>query len=356
MYDIIQNMKHDQFVAVDLFCGAGGLTYGLKKSGIKVVAGFDIDDTCKYAYEKNNKGAKFIKKDIVNITKKDINPFFKNTKYKVLVGCAPCQTFSTHSTKIKKNKNLSKDKRWTLLNHFSRLINEVNPDFVSMENVPLLQKQSIFKSFVKNLEKNNYVVEHQIVNCSKIGIPQNRRRLVLIAAKKEITKEINLQVKESSVVTVKNAISELPKIKAGEQNKKDSLHFSAPLSEKNLKRIKYSKPGGTWKDWPKSLRAECHKKESGSTYTSVYARMVWNKPSPTITTQFIRYGTGRFGHPIQNRALSLREGALLQSFPKNYKFFKNGDDFSSVQIGMHIGNAVPPKLGLFIGNSIKTLV
>ena len=334
--------------AVDLFCGVGGLTYGLKNAGIEVVAGVDNDETCKFAYEKNNK-SKFINKDIRDLKKQDIAPLFKGADVKILVGCAPCQTFSTHSTKLRKNGGLKSDSRWTLLNEFSRLIKEVKPDVVSMENVPLLNKQYIFKKFEKDLKSLKYNVNYKIIDCSKYGVPQKRRRLVLLASK---NKEINILEPKNHIKTVRDTIELLPKISSGKFCKKDYLHTSSKLSDLNIKRIKKSKPGGTWRDWPFDLRADCHKKKTGSTYSSVYARMEWDKPSPTITTQFHRYGTGRFGHPTQNRALSLREGALLQGFPKGYDFIENKRNFSTVKLGIHIGNAVPPKLGEIIGKSI----
>ena len=343
----MRNIKKE-IVAVDLFCGVGGLTYGLKKAGIKVVAGVDYDETCKYAFEKNNK-ARFIHEDIKKLKGSTISKLYKGADYKVLVGCAPCQTFSTHSTKIRKNKNLKKDERWSLLNEFTRIIKETKPDIVSMENVPLLEKQYVFKKFVKSLEKLDFTVHYKIINCSKYGIPQNRRRLVLLASK---IGEIKLLSHTKKTKTVRDTIEILPRIGAGKIYKKDQLHVASALNEINLERIKNSKQGGTWRDWPKKLRVDCHKRKSGSTYSSVYGRMDWDKPSPTITTQFHRYGTGRFGHPIQNRALSLREGALLQTFPKNYKFIENKNNFSTVQLGIHIGNAVPPKLGEMIGASI----
>ncbi len=342
-------MKTRKLKAIDLFCGVGGLTYGLRKAGIDVVAGVDNDSTCRFAYEANN-NSKFINKDIKKVNKKDLAKFFKGASIKILVGCAPCQTFSTHSTKFRKNKELEKDERWNLLKEFTRLTRELKPDIVSMENVPLLEKQDVFKRFKDNLEKDGYVVKYNIVNCAEYGIPQKRRRLVLLASK---FGEMSLNDIKAKQKTVKDVIKYLPKISAGSFYKKDPMHFASTLNDLNLDRIKLSKPGGTWRDWPKSLRANCHKKKTGSTYSSVYARMEWDKPSPTITTQFHRYGTGRFGHPTQNRALSLREGALLQSFPKSYKFIEKKDNFSSVKLGIHIGNAVPPKLGEVIGISIR---
>ena len=342
-----------KLIAVDLFCGVGGLTYGLRKAGIKVVAGIDSDESCRYAYESNNKESEFINKDIQKITTQDIQyiqSLFQGADVKILVGCAPCQTFSTHSNKIKKKKDLKQDERWGLLEHFSNIVKEIEPDIVSMENVPLLRKQDIFEKFVSDLRVYGFQVNYKIVNASDYGVPQRRKRLVLFASKKI---KINLVAPNlNKVKTVKKTIADLPEISAGEHNTKDPLHRSAGLIPINIKRIQASKPGGSWRDWDRKLVAKCHKKKSGSTFSSVYARMEWDKPSPTITTQFMQYGTGRFGHPVQNRALSLREGALLQTFPKRYKFIKNKEQFCTARVARHIGNAVPPKLAQAIGESM----
>ena len=149
--------------------------------------------------------------------------------------------------------------------------------------------------------------------------------------------------------TVKDAIGNLPKVDDGEVCEQDSLHRSRKLNNINKQRILNSKPGRTWKDWKEELRLPCHKKSSGESYTTVYGRMTWGDPAPTITTQFMNYGSGRFGHPEQHRALSLREGALLQTFPKNYKFIKPNSPIAVSRIGSYIGNAVPVQLGTVIG-------
>ena len=164
---------------VDLFCGVGGLTCGLKKSGLNVVAGFDNDETCRYAYEYNNK-AKFICADISLLDSKKISRFYRENDIKVLVGCAPCQTFSKQTNKYKNRVN---DKKWTLLNYFSEHINNVNPDIISMENVPELIKFDVFEKFKNNLIDRNYNVSYSVVNCSEYGMPQKRKRLVLLASK-----------------------------------------------------------------------------------------------------------------------------------------------------------------------------
>ncbi len=337
-----------KFVAIDLFCGIGGLTHGLIKAGIDVRAGIDNDVTCKFAYEDNN-DSKFIESDIKNIKGKDLEKYYRGADVKILVGCAPCQTFSTHSIKIRKNKNLKEDIRWSLLKEFSRLVSELKPDIVSMENVPLLEKQKVFSNFKNSLLKLGYDVKYKIINCSKYGMPQKRRRLVLLASR---IGEIDIPEANNKKKSVRDVIADLPRVLPGRVNKKDPLHVAPSLTLINIERIKYSKPGGTWRDWPKKLRVNCHKKNSGSTYSSVYGRMAWDKPSPTITTQFNRYGTGRFGHPVQNRALTLREGAILQTFPKKYRFFKDINNISKTQIGIHIGNAVPVELGRIVGKAI----
>lgn len=336
----------NRITAIDAFCGAGGLSFGLKKAGIKVKAGFDLDPTCKYPYEKNNK-ANFICNDIEKISSDELLSNFEDNDIKVIVGCAPCQTFSSHTHKI---KNREKDKKWSLINSFLKLIKEVNPDILSMENVPQLQKYEIYKNFVKELESCDYNVTSQIVNCVKYGIPQTRKRLVLLASKYGKIKLIEPTHKKAK--TVADTIKYLPPIAQGEAHPDNPLHQSMGLSPLNIKRIKHSIPGGTWRDWPEELILECHKKESGASYSSVYGRMQWEEPAPTITTQYYGLGTGRFGHPEQNRALSLLEGALLQTFPKNYQFYKKGEPFSKSGVGRLIGNAVPVRLGYIIGKSI----
>ncbi|MBN2881069.1 DNA (cytosine-5-)-methyltransferase [Candidatus Woesearchaeota archaeon] len=338
-----------KLVAVDLFCGIGGLTHGLQKEGIQVIAGIDTDSTCKFAYEANNK-AKFIEQDVSTITGRDLKKLYPKNSIRVLVGCAPCQTFSQHTLK---NKNRVNDKRWKLLYQFLRLVRESKPDVISMENVPQIRNYKVFQDFVSGLEAEKYSVTFKTVNCPRYGIPQNRKRLVLLASKQNKIELIPETNQPLNYITVKDVIGHLPKIQDGEVHNVDKLHRSWRLSPINKERILQSKQGGTWLDWDDSLRLKCHKKKNGSTYRAVYGRMRWSKPASTITTQFYSYGTGRFGHPTQNRALSLREGALLQTFPENYKFFQNEDSISFTEIGRHIGNAVPVRLGEIIAKSIK---
>ena len=333
---------------VDLFCGIGGLTHGLIKSGISVVAGIDIDKTCKYAYEKNNRST-FINKSVTKLTKQDLEELYSKADIRVLVGCAPCQCFSKHT---QKNKTRRKDGKWKLLYSFSNLVSLTKPDIVSMENVPEIQKHKVFKDFVKKLRSMNYYVFWKVIYCPDYGIPQNRRRLVLLASKLGKIEIIPKTHPPSRYRTVRDAIYNLQEIEDGRISSKDSLHRSWRLASINKKRIKQSLPGGTWLDWEEELRTPCHRKKSGQSYSAVYGRMSWDKPAPTITTQFYSYGTGRFGHPVQDRALSLREGALLQTFPKYYEFIDPKQPIYFSRIGTHIGNAVPVRLGTVIGRSI----
>lgn len=336
-----------RIAAVDLFCGIGGLTHGLGKAGIDVLAGIDVDKSCRFAYEKNN-SAKFIEKDIGKVTSPEIKRLYPKSSIKVLAGCAPCQPFSNHTQKMTSRE---KDPKWRMLYSFRRLVKGVKPDIVTMENVVQLSKQVIFEDFLKTLEKN-YYISWQEVFCPDYGIPQVRKRLVLLASKLGPIKLIPPTHSPSIYRTVKDAIGGLDPIEDGELNSKDALHRASKLSSRNMKRIQRSIPGGTWHDWDKRLRAPCHRKATGSTYVSVYSRMEWDKPSPTITTQFNGFGTGRFGHPEQDRALSIREGAALQTFPKYYKLCDPEKEFSFKRYGLHIGNAVPVKLGKIIGESI----
>ena len=331
--------------ATDVFCGAGGLTHGLEKAGINVRLGVDIDPACEYPYTANN-NSEFLLKSVNDLTGEDIKKYYRKNGIKLLAGCAPCQTFSRYN-----NKATESDKRWWLLLQFSRLVKEILPDLVTMENVPGLVEQNVFEQFINDLKESGYSICYSVVNCADYGVPQHRNRLVLLASRLgKITLLSPKEFKKPSK-TVRKAIGDLPAISDGKSHPKDPLHQSAALSETNKKRIRASKPGGTWRDWSKKLVADCHKKASGKSYPSVYGRMSWDAPSPTITTQFYGFGNGRFGHPKQNRAISLREGAILQSFPKRYKFYDPSEPICKRHIGTLIGNAVPVDIGKLIGDS-----
>lgn len=330
--------------AVDLFCGIGGLTAGLIKSGIKVKAGYDIEPECRYGYEYNNNAA-FIHKDVADVTADEIRSWYSEGAVRLLAGCAPCQPFSTYN----QGKDTTLDKKWPLLYHFMRLIEEVRPELVTMENVPDVTKHKVYHDFVAKLEELGYTVSASRVDCVQYGVPQTRKRHVLLASL--ISKDIELiPPTHDKPVTVRDVIKDLPVLYSGKRNKEDPLHICSQLNDLNMKRIKASKPGGTWKDWPEDLVAKCHIKESGKSYGGVYGRMEWDKPAPTMTTQCFGFGNGRFGHPSQHRAISLREAAIFQTFPKDYQFFDG--DLIIKSVGKMIGNAVPVRLGEVVGLSL----
>ncbi|MBU2826943.1 DNA cytosine methyltransferase [Acidithiobacillus ferriphilus] len=335
---------------VDLFCGAGGLTHGFVLEGLPVVAGIDMDPACRFPYEANN-NARFVEQDISKISVTELEALFGDTGLKILAGCAPCQPFSTYAQRYELD---GKDGKWGLLYHFARLAEGANPDVITMENVPSVAKHGVFHDFVDTLRRLDYKVWFDVVDSSRYGVPQTRRRMVLLASKHGDIKMIEpTHVKPKSV---RQAIGRLRPLRAGEVAPKDKLHVTATLSDKNLQRIKVSKPGGTWRDWPKHLVADCHRAESGRTYSGVYARMEWDKPAPTMTTQCYGFGNGRFGHPEQDRAISLREAAILQSFPLDYAFMPEDGEVSFKVLGRLIGNAVPVDLGRAIARSIKAHV
>lgn len=338
-----------QISAIDLFCGAGGLTHGLIKAGVNVVAGFDILKTCKFPYEKNNGDAQFINKDVAKVTGDELNALYPKGHIKLLAGCAPCQPFSKYS----QGRDVKSDTKWPLLYEFSRLIGEVLPELVTMENVPEVIRHEVYHDFVRQLENLGYTVWAKKIFCPDYGMPQSRSRHVLLASRIGDIELVKPTRKPSNYKTVRQAIDKLTPLRAGEQCKKDRLHISAGLSPINIQRLKESKPGGTWRDWPNHLIAECHRKSTGRSYVSVYSRMSWDEPSPTITTQCYGFGNGRFGHPEQNRAISLREAAVLQTFPKGYEFVPPNEQISIASVGILIGNAVPVTLGKVIGRSLR---
>lgn len=332
---------------VDLFCGAGGLTHGFGLEGIPVVAGIDMDPACRFPYETNN-DARFIERDISKVTKQELLSLFGNAEVKILAGCAPCQPFSTYSQRYEIDSN----GKWGLLYEFARLAKDTKPDIITMENVPTVAKHAVFQDFVDTLKKLGYHVWYDILDSSKYGVPQARKRMVLLASRYgDITAIAPTHLKPK---TVRQAISKLKPLQAGESSPHDRLHIASILSPINLQRIRASKPGGTWRDWPKHLVAECHQGESGKTYSSVYGRMEWDKPAPTMTTQCFGFGNGRFGHPDQDRAISFREAAILQSFPRSYAFLPKDGEINVKQLGRLIGNAVPVDLGRAIARSINS--
>lgn len=344
-----KSQEKPKLKAVDFFCSAGGVTCGFGQAGIDVLGGIDIDQSCRDTYEKNNQ-AKFLSADVSNLPKEKVGKFFKirkNQRNLVFIGCSPCQYYSN----IKTDKTKSKNAR-LLLEDFQDFVAHYRPGYVFIENVPGFDKkpESPIGKFKDFLKERGYVFADGVLNARYFGVPQNRRRYVLLATR--LMKKIELpKPSKENVITVREAIGDLsrfPPIKAGHKDNSNFKHSAASLSRKNLQRIiNTNHDGGDRRSWPKELQLECYKSHTG--HSDVYGRMFWDKPSPAITTRFISYSNGRYGHPEQNRAISIREGAILQSFPIDYEFYSA----SQGTIAKMIGNAVPPELAKQIALSIK---
>jgi DNA (cytosine-5)-methyltransferase 1 len=339
--------------AVDFFCGAGGMSYGLQSAGIDVLAGIDNDVDCRKTYTSNVLGAKFIKHDVSTLSPKELGRRLglrRNDPDLVFAGCSPCQFWS----KIRTDKRKS-ERTAFLLKQFRKFIRHFNPGFVVVENVAGLHSrrgESILSDFLKFLSESGYAWSDGVVNASSYGVPQNRMRYLLIATRLRDSVELPTPSKANgmavaSFIGVANGFN---RIAAGEVDRSDLLHRAASLSADNLKRISVTpKSGGcrsAWKD-NKQLQIAAYK-DRDEIFRDVYGRMYWDRPAPTITTRFNSLSNGRFGHPDEDRAISLREGATLQTFPKTFQFFAS----NQASIARQIGNAVPPALAKRIGEHL----
>lgn len=343
-------MSNNHFRAVDFFCGAGGLTHGLLSAGISVLAGIDNDASCKETFEKNNKGAVFLAKDIEKyIPEKLMHDLHIKRKddYMIFTGCAPCQFWSimrTHRKKSEQTKNLILD--------FQKFVEYFLPGFVLIENVPGIssKKDSPLGNFLAALTKLGYSIAHDVTDMSLYGVPQKRRRFTLLASR---VINISLPKKTGETLTVRHVLgikNGFPRINAGAKDNTKFMHTAAGLNQKNLDRLHMTPhDGGDRSSWQhrKDYQLACYASGEKKFYDT-YSRMWWDRPSPTITTKFFNISNGRFAHPNENRALSLREGATLQTFPKDYEFIGK----SITSIAKMIGNAVPPKFAAILGKHI----
>lgn len=332
--------------AIDLFCGAGGLTLGLRRAGWDVIAGVDIDCTVEATYQSNNSEAAFVPADLRSITGEQIRELAGTTPSKelLLAGCAPCQPFSKH-----RRRGQPRHRAATLLGQFARLVRELQPKVVLMENVPGITAVPGFSSlrrFLKTLRECGYECDHRVLNARDFGVPQHRRRYVLLAALGSSAELPSpAQGASSAQPTVRKAIERFPALDAGEDDPSTPNHCAARLSSRNLQRIRATPvDGGSRGDWPEELKLACHRKTLG--FGDVYGRMWWDRVAPTLTSRCNSLSNGRFGHPEQNRAISLREAAALQTFPDDYEFLgaKN-------RIARWIGNAVPVSFGEALGRA-----
>ena len=333
-------------VAVDLFCGAGGLTRGLLDAGIKVKKGYDLDKKSAETYEKNN-NIPFYERNVSDINGKELKSDLDiKNNYFLLAGCAPCQPFS-----LINKREIDGDDRRILLLQFGRLIKEAKPDFIFMENVPGLMKgkgKDIFKAFIKILDEEKYKYDFNVLDARDYGVPQKRKRLVLLASKHG---EIKIPVPEFGprsrnkipYITVRGAIEKYDKIMVGKDSPIQN-HEARRLSETNQIRLKFiKKNGGSRSDLPENLVLECHKDYKG--HGDVYGRMKWEEPAPTLTCKCTSISNGRFAHPSQDRGISVREAAAIQTFDDDYVFY--GPIGQTTKM---VGNAVPVRFAKELGS------
>lgn len=346
----------NQLKAVDFFCGAGGMSRGLLDAGIKVLGGVDNASDCRLTYERNIVGAKFIKHDISTLTSESLGNRLKikpDDKNLIFAGCSPCQFWS----KIRTDKSKS-ERTAFLLKQFQKFIRHFRPGFVVIENVPGLYRrksESILPGFFEFLRKNDYAWDDAVINANHYGVPQNRMRYLLVATR--LKKAISLPPSNiQNPKTVQDFIgfeNGFNPINAGHRDDNDLQHWAADLSDKNLRRIRVTpKSGGDRSSWRdnEELQIPAYQGKD-DIFRDVYGRMFWDKPAPTITTRFNSLSNGRFGHPEEDRAISIREGAALQTFPKEFHFY--GANMNS--LAKQIGNAVPPELAKCIGEHLITI-
>ena len=342
-------MEYDNTLkALDFFCGGGGMSYGMRQAGLRVLAGLDNDESCRETYLKNNPEAGFILADITRCQASILADTGLETHDDdlVFIGCSPCQYWSIINT----DRNRSK-RDTNLLTHFQRFVEHYKPGHVVIENVPGIRRnaeKSRLNVFVNFLQENGYGYDAGVLNANFYGVPQNRKRFVLIASR--VNKNIALPPPDDVGPVVRDFIGTangFAKISAGHKDETTFRHSCAGLSETMLKRLALTpKDGGARKSW--SARADLQIKTyrgRDDCFRDVYGRMFWNKPAPTITTRFNSLSNGRFGHPEEDRAISLREGAALQTFPHSYAFCPK----SLATTARLIGNAVPPELARRIG-------
>ncbi len=329
------------------------MTSGFCKAGINVLGGIDIDQDCEKTYTINNPDSKFIHTDIMDLafsTLEEELGIAKNDDDLIFIGCSPCQFW----TKINTDKTKSNETK-NLLSDFQRFVHYFKPGHLVVENVPGILKrldESPLKSFLKFLDDEKYKYVHKVINASHYGVPQTRRRFLLIASR--VAQEVALPEPDTKIKlpTVRQFIGNKKRFKpipAGHRDTTRFAHTAAGLSDNNKKRLQLTPhDGGTraaWKDT--ALQIPAYKGKDNS-FQDIYGRMFWDKPAPTITTKFLSITNGRFAHPEQDRGISLREGAALQTFDLSYSFFSN----SIASTARIIGNAVPPRLAKRIAISI----
>lgn len=321
------------YTAVDLFCGCGGMTEGLRQAGFHVLAGIEIDDNAASAYEMNHKDTTvLVHKDIIDVNVHDIASLLNGRPLHLLAACPPCQGFS--SIRRKNKRGAVNDPRNMLIHEFYRFAQELRPVTILLENVPALAEYDAFKEVVENLKQLGYLIDYRVVDVARYGVPQRRKRLVLLGS---LLGDVRVKAGSDEIVTVRDAIQHLD----SPFSSRDPIHRIFPShTERVQRRIELTpRDGGSRSDLPDEYTLECHKK-TGIGFNDVYGRLRWDSVSSTITGGCLNPSKGRFLHPEENRTITAREAALLQTFPPTYKFPTN---ISQGALALMIGNALPPE-------------
>jgi DNA (cytosine-5)-methyltransferase 1 len=336
------NKKSIDYNALDLFSGVGGLTQGMHQAGFKTKIAIELDANAVLGYKLNHRNTHVIQKDIREISMEEIKKKLKGQPLHLLAGCPPCQGFSS-MRRLNRKKNVQDDRN-SLVLEYLRFVKELKPLTIMMENVPGLKDYYLFKNIVKELKELGYNPKVQVVNVREYGVPQSRKRLVMVGS---LLGDLEIAVGKAKKATVRNTIGKLESVKTT----KDPMHkIVASHTPAVMERIKLTpQNGGSWKDLPIEYKLECHKAENVG-FNDVYGRLRWDDYSTTITGGCLNPSKGRFLHPTENRCISAREAALLQSFPRKYKFPMT---ISKESLALLIGNALPPKFSYCQSKNIR---
>ena len=338
-------MKPDEVSVVDFFSGCGGTSVGFRDAGLNIAGAIDHDSDSAETFRHNFEGAKVIDRDLRGVSIDEVEELTDPAAIRLFSGCAPCQPFSRQN-----QRKSTADPRRTLLYEFQRFVTALKPEFVVVENVPGLQRPTDggpLDGFLETLASHGYEAEVGVLRALEYGVPQERRRLVVVASRigTPVLPRPSHVVTKRPARTVRKAIGHLRPLPDGGVDKFDPDHAAMRLSPNNKIRIKATPEGGDRRNWDPTLLAECHLVHGG--HTDAYGRMWWDRPATGLTTRCLSYSNGRFGHPEQDRAISLREAALIQTFPRSFAF-----KGSLTSKGRQVGNAVPPVMARRIAQAL----
>jgi DNA (cytosine-5)-methyltransferase 1 len=351
-------MSRQEVQVVDFFSGCGGMSYGFavaKTSNVRYIikGALDIDKYANATYQRMLKVSP-LEDDLFEYASpsgvRKLRKLWKldEKKQLIVLGCAPCQGFSSH-----RKKDPRFDKRNRLLEHFAKIAVMLKPDLIVMENVPEIFQEKHWRHFVawrRYVEGAGYHVRAQVHNLAQFGVPQERYRAIVIASRRHDRLELPHPIlKAANFKTVRDAISHLPRLAAGEASKIDPMHVTSRHRPETLQIIKLiPKDGGSRRALPEGVGPNCFKRVDG--FRDVYGRLFWDRPAVAITARCRTPSCGRYTHPEQDRGLSVREASLLQGFPDGF-FFEGPFDDKFKQIG----NAVSPTFSQMLASHIDKI-